>query len=138
MNDLIKEHNLIFHHIGVACASIDKERSLFQQLGYNDASDVFEDPNQGIRGLFIESANQPRLELLENLEGSETLKPFIEKGNKFYHFAYETKDIEKVKDAFNANRWATLSPIKPAVYFKRVCFLMDRSGMIVELVEVKN
>lgn len=135
MNNLVREHNLVFHHIGVACKSIETEKDVFFQLGYLNASEIFEDKNQGVRGLFVESKNQPRLELLENLDGFSTLNPFLEKGNKFYHVAYETKDIENTKQSFNRNRWATLSPIKDAVYFKRVCFLVDRTGTIIELVE---
>lgn len=59
-----------FHHIGVATNDIRKEISVFSLFGYTKESEVFEDTEQGIRGQFIVAKNQPRLELLTNLEGS--------------------------------------------------------------------
>ncbi len=87
--------NLKFHHIGVATRSIEKEFKVFQRLGYYKYSEIFEDHGQKIRGLFIKADNQPCLELLEGITEDNPLKNHILKGNKLYHIAYETKNIEQ-------------------------------------------
>lgn len=87
-------NNLKLHHIGVATRNIEKEFKTFEKLGYNKCSEVFEDPIQKMKGLFIECENQPRLELIEGIGEDNPVKLHILKGNKFYHFAYETNDIE--------------------------------------------
>ena len=43
---------------------------------------VFEDEQQGIRGVFLTAKGQPRLELLCDINGSGTVAPHIKSGNK--------------------------------------------------------
>ena len=90
MSDTLK-----LHHIGVATRNIEKEFEIFSKLGYKKCSNVFEDKNQKMKGLFIKSQNQPCLELIEGVGEENPVKSHILKGNKFYHIAYETKNIEK-------------------------------------------
>ena len=126
-----------FHHIGVATKDICKEFETFKMLGYSKESDIFEDNLQGIRGMFIVAEGQPRLELLENLEGSKTLDYWIDNKNKMYHFAYYVNNIENVIEIFKRNRFKIISPLKISVYFqKRICFLMLPNTYIIELIEI--
>lgn len=125
-----------FHHIGVATRGIDREFPIYKMIGYEKESDVFEDPAQGIRGLFIIAKDQPRLELLENLEGYDTLNIPLKRGGKLYHIAYYVYDIEKAIEVFVRNRAKIVSPLKESVYFgTRVCFLFLPNSMMIELVE---
>lgn len=125
-----------FDHIGVACKSIEKEYSFFQKLGYSQISDYFEDKNQGIRGLFIEAEGQPTLELLENLNENGPLTNILKKGNKFYHFAYETDDIDQDFDNFvEKEKCIVISPIKRAVYYHKVAFCMLPNMTMIEFVQ---
>ena len=134
--DLIKPLCLAFHHIGVACQSIERELETFKTLGYAKEGDFFEDPEQGMRGLIISAKNQPTLELVENLEGQETITTFLKRGVKFYHTCYTTPKIEKAKTAFINRGWMVLSPVKEGVLFRKICFIVNRQGFIVELGEV--
>lgn len=125
-----------FHHIGVAVEDIMKEYSTFALLGYFRESDMFEDENQGIRGLFITSKNQPRLELLSNLEGSTTLNAILSNKNKLYHFGYFVSDIEKAVEILQKARARIISPMKMSTYFgKRICFLLLTNMFMIELIE---
>ncbi len=125
-----------FHHIGVAVKDIEKELSVFSLLGYTKESGIFEDETQGIRGIFLTSKNQPRLELLMDINGSGTVAPYIQNGNKMYHFAYTVSDIEKAMDVFIKSRAQVISPLKKSTYFgKRICFLMLPNMYMIELVE---
>jgi len=126
-----------FHHIGVATKSIAKELPVYTLIGYEAESCIFEDTGQGIRGLFITAQGQPRLELLENLNGSHTLDQPIERGQKFYHIAYSVSNMEKAVEVLTRNRAKLISPFKQSAYFgKRICFFMLHNMQMIELVEV--
>lgn len=123
-----------FHHIGVACRSIEKELPVYTLMGYEEEGACFEDPGQGIRGLFLNG--NPRLELLENLDGSQTLDQPLKRGQKLYHTAYRVERIEKAVEIMTRNRAKIISPLKPSVYFgARICFLMLPNLSMIELIE---
>lgn len=125
-----------FHHIGVATREIEKELPVYALLGYQKEGEFFTDSVQGIRGVFLTADGQPRLELLENLEGSHTLDVPLKQGQKLYHMAFFVEDIEKTVDILRANRGKVISPLRDSVFFKkRICFLMMPNMMLIELVE---
>ncbi len=126
-----------FHHIGVATKEIKSEMDVYKLLGYVREGKIFEDTQQGIRGQFMISKNQPRIELLENLTDSHTLDIHLEKKNHLYHFAYTVSDIEKAVEIFTRCHARILSPMKESVYFeKRICFLVLKNMFMIELVEL--
>lgn len=128
--------DMTFHHVGVATKSIEKELPVYLLMGYEKEGEAFEDPAQGIRGLFITAKDQPRLELLENLPDSHTLDKPLANGQKFYHTAYYVNDIEAALEMFQKNRAKVISPLKESVYFgKRICFLMLPNMQMIELLE---
>lgn len=125
-----------FHHIGVACNNLERDRKAFQFLGYQTETAAFSDQAQGIKGQFMIANNQPRIELLQNLENCTTLTPYLEKGVKLYHFAYSVNQIEQACEYLVKCRAKVISPLKESVYFgKRICFLMLPNMFLVELVE---
>jgi len=126
-----------FHHLGYACTSIARERSVFELLGYQQEGHAFSDPVQRVNGCFMVGAG-PRIELLENSEGSNTLSPWLAAGTRLYHLAYE---VESTLD--EALRWVkqerarvVVQPV-PAVAFggRQICFVMFRQGLLIELIE---
>ncbi len=130
--------NLKFHHIGVAARNIEKEFKTFEKLGYSKCSETFCDEIQKIKGLFIQAPNQPCLELLEGIEENNPIKSHLLKGNKFYHFAYETKDIESDLKYFTEElRAKVIVPVTKARYFEKICFMVLPNMMIVELVQLR-
>lgn len=125
-----------FHHIGVACNDLERDKKAFQFLGYQAESACFEDSIQGIQGQFMVANGQPRIELLQNLEDSTTLTSYLEKGVKLYHFAYSVNQIEKACEYLIRCRAKVMSPLKESAYFgKRICFLMLSNMFLIELVE---
>ena len=130
---------LKLHHIGVATRNIEKEFEIFSKLGYKKCSNVFEDKNQKMKGLFIKSQNQPCLELIEGVGEENPVKSHILKGNKFYHIAYETKNIEKdLKIFIENNKAKIIVPITGATYFEKICFVLLPNMMIVEFVQLRE
>jgi RimJ/RimL family protein N-acetyltransferase len=129
---------LEFHHIGVATNGIESEADVFGMLGYVREDTVFEDPQQGVRGVFMKAEGLPRLELLENLPGSSTLNVWINSGIKMYHFAFRIDNIIEAQDVLNRNRIKTISPLKMSTYFgSRICFLLLPNRYLIELIEKK-
>ncbi len=128
--------NLVFHHLGLACRSIDRERRHLEMLGYTPEGESFEDPQQGVRGCFLVGPG-PRLELLEPLPDSSTLEPFLARGVKMYHQAFETPTFDDTLHGYLTQRARLVSPPKPAVAFhgRRVAFLILPNMLIVELIE---
>ncbi len=128
---------LEFHHIGIATKNLAREEKFYRLLGYVDENNSFEDPIQGVRGKFLVTPNQPRLELLENLDGSDTLTPWLEQGVKMYHLAYFVDDIHAKISELTANRAKLISDPVPAVAFdnRLIVFLMLPNRALIELIE---
>lgn len=125
-----------FHHIGVACNNIETERLGWESLGYVAEGARFEDPLQGVAGIFMTGPG-PRIELLEDLPGSETLNPFLRSGTKMYHQAFFVRDLASSLANFQRHKAKVLSGPKPAVAFEGRCvaFVMLPTRLIIELIE---
>ena len=128
-----------FHHLGVACRNIEKDCAVWFDLGYQQEGEVFIDEFQGIRGMFINGAG-PRLELLENLPNRTMITPWLEKGVKTYHTAFEVEDMENdIGKLVDQRAKILVNPVPAAAFENRqICFLMLRNLMLIELIENKR
>jgi methylmalonyl-CoA/ethylmalonyl-CoA epimerase len=127
---------LALHHLGVACKDLEADSAQLELLGFAREGDAFEDPMQGIRGRFLVGAGL-RWELLEELEGSGVLGPWLAARTKIYHHAYETPDLEaSLQRLLTAGGRVARAPL-PAVAFggRRVVFAMLPNLMLIELIE---
>lgn len=126
---------LVFHHVGVACGDFAKEEAVFAGLGYRREGEDFKDPAQGIEGRFLVGAG-PRLELLRNLEGRDTLTPWLRKGIRFYHLAYEVNDLSAASDRLTAAGAKIVVAPVPAVAFhgRKIAFFMLPNLSLIELI----
>jgi len=125
-----------FHHVGVACRNLDADERVFAALGYGREGDDFFDPIQGIHGRFLVKEGAPRLELLVDHEADGALAPWLRKGTKFYHMAYEVDDLPGTSDRLVAlGAKVTVTPV-PAVAFggRAITFLMLPNLALVELI----
>ena len=127
---------LQFHHIGVACRDIEKEMRSFAIVGYKLEGERFSDPLQKIHGCFLVGPG-PRIELLAPMDDTSPVMPWLQKGVKMYHQAYEVDSIEEAAAALCAERAVIISPAKPAVAFggRKISFLMFPNLLLVELIE---
>lgn len=137
MNELPKvPEGYDFHHLGYATTSVDRERALFEFLGYRIEGEPFADPVQGVAGCFLAGPG-PRIELLESLPGAVTLTPWIDAGIKIYHLAYQVDDIEAAIEWARTQRAkVTVRPV-PAVAFggRLISFVMFRNGLMLEFIQ---
>ncbi|MEQ9142867.1 MAG: VOC family protein [Parvibaculaceae bacterium] len=135
-NLLSKSEDISFHHIGWATGSIEKEREYLLRLGYAQEGEEFSDATQGIRGCFLNGLG-PRIELLENLSGSDTLTPWLDAGVKMYHMAYLTESLEETLTWIRSHRAKVIVEPVPAVAFggRRISFVMLPNRFLVEFIE---
>lgn len=123
-----------FHHLGIATDSLERDVSAYTALGYTSEGAIVVDETQGVRAQFLVGSG-PRLEVLEALPGSETLAPFLSRGIKCYHQAFEVDSLEDSLAALRAAGAKQLAPPVDAVAFnRREVFLMLPNRWIVELI----
>lgn len=131
------DQQLSFHHIGIACRSIDKTKAFYCQMGY-EASAIVEDPLQHVRVCFLDADNAPRIELLEPLdEQSPIARTLATAGVSPYHMCYEVDDIAIAINDLRAGKFLLVNGPVPACAMqgRRVAFLYQRNTGLIELVE---
>ena len=122
-------------HVGVAVASLEEARSLFQLLSQDSSSPLEELPDQGVRVLFVGS-----IELIEPLGPDTPVGRFLQKrGQGLHHLAYRVPDLPAALSAAAEEGFELIDEEpRPGSRGHRVAFLHPRStgGILVELVEV--
>lgn len=124
-----------FHHVGVACRDLDAEQQSLAALGYLPEGADFTDPTQGVRGRFLVGGG-PRLELLVADGPGGVLQPWLERGAKLYHMAWEVDALEPAIAALRAERARIVAGPVPAVAFggRPIVFLMMPTMLLIELI----
>lgn len=107
----------------------------FAILGYRSEGPDFFDPIQGIHGRFIVGGG-PRLELLRNGAEPGVLTPWLKKGVRFYHLAYEVESIEGGEALLLPLGAKAMGRPVPAIAFggRPICFYMLPNLTLVELI----
>jgi methylmalonyl-CoA/ethylmalonyl-CoA epimerase len=133
----LRYNEACFHHIGVACRSIDSEAARYASLGYRAEGRCFHDERQGVSGVFLVGGG-PRLELLEPLNGSDTLEPWLKGGARMYHMAYACKHFEAYSNDLRSAGAKCVKSALPAVAFNGapVAFYMMPNRMLIEVVGI--
>lgn len=123
-----------FHHLGIATESLQRDLPAYCALGYRSEGAVVVDERQGVRGQFLVGGG-PRLELLEPLPGSQTLAPFLSRGIKCYHQAYEVESLDDSLAVLRAAGAKQLAPpVDSAPLNRQIVFLVLPNRWIVELI----
>ena len=124
-----------FHHLGVACESIEADKATWLSLGYRLENAPFVDEAQGIRGLFMVGGG-PRVELLEGLEGSMTLAPWIKRRVKFYHVGYLVQSLDAAMEKLlTSGATIARSPMMSVYFQSRIAFLMMPNLALIEIID---
>jgi methylmalonyl-CoA/ethylmalonyl-CoA epimerase len=128
-----------FHHLGIACRNISREANVWSDLGYSHEGEVFTDHLQGIKGLFMIGPG-PRIELLEDLPDRNIIAPWLNKGIKIYHTAFEVSSFDDQINKLIGCHARLIVPPAPAIAFsnRRICFLMLRNISLIELIDSGN
>lgn len=123
------------HHVGIATRNLDGLTGRLENVGF-DLEKRFTDPLQGVDGAFLLGGDS-RIELLAPLEGSDTLEPWLNSGNRMYQIAVEVDDLDaEIASVRDAGGRLVREPM-PAVAFdgRRIAFMMIGTGFLLELIE---
>lgn len=131
-------NGLKFHHIGIACFSIEKSKAFYEQMGYQ-ASPTTDDPIQNIRICFLEKEGMPLLELLEPIDENSPVNSILQsQGVTPYHICYQTDNLEEsIRTLRKEERFVKVSKPAPACAIgnRRVVFMYRKDVGLIELVE---
>jgi methylmalonyl-CoA/ethylmalonyl-CoA epimerase len=129
---------LRFHHIGIACFSIEESKLFYEQMGYQ-ASLPIEDSIQDIRICFLEKDGMPTLELLAPVDDKSPVNRILEaQGVTPYHICYETDDLDKtIAKLQKEQKFVRVSKPSPAcaIENRRVAFMYRKDIGLIEFVE---
>jgi len=106
------------------------------QLSYRLEGPEFLDPIQGIRGQFLAGPG-PRLELVCQVEKGGILQPWLDRGAKMYHLAFEVRDLGSELERLSLGGGRLVTGPVPAVAFggRLIAFVMLPNLMLVELIQ---
>jgi methylmalonyl-CoA/ethylmalonyl-CoA epimerase len=124
-----------FHHIGVACAAIDKAVDFVEKsfTALSKTKIIF-DECQNVNLCLLTLEDGTNIELVSG----RTVEKFIDKNQFLYHTCWEVSNIENSIERLYQNGAILISEPKPAVLFndRKVAFLLTDIG-IIELLESK-
>ena len=125
-----------FHHVGLACRSIEAEIAGLAALGYVAEGEAISDPIQKVRVQFFAGAG-PRVELVEPAAADSPVQGVLKRGTKLYHFAYEVRDLDIAMAQLSRQGYRPLTRPAPAVAFamRQIVFMMSASLNLIELIE---
>lgn len=130
---------LTFHHIGYLVLDISAAASkLVRSFGYSIESEVIEDKTQTAHVQFLRQPGSPFwIELITPNGSGSKLAGALQKGIVLHHLCYEANTLEKTSEKLRNDGFLQLSAPMPAEAFvgRRITWLMDRTGFLVELVE---
>lgn len=111
---------------------------IYKNLGFTVEDEIFEDPRQKIRGVFL-VLDQYRIELLEAINPTDgsPLDPFLSRGIKLYHHAFLVNQIhDAISDLLNQGAVVQVAPVESVAFKgKKIAFLMLKNMTLVELIE---
>ena len=126
-----------YHHIGIACESIDATAEHYIQLGYAK-HDTIIDPLQNITICFLTHVSMPCIELLAPVDKDSPVVQIIAKnGTTPYHICYTVPDLKDAIRQLKRQRYVLVSSPKPACALddKEVAFLYHKDVGLIELLQ---
>jgi methylmalonyl-CoA/ethylmalonyl-CoA epimerase len=128
-----------FHHVGVATRDIAAEQRSLAPLGYQPVTGIIDDPVLGIRCCLLEGGG-PRIELVSDLPGCEVVTPWLRRGTKYYHLAFEIDDMDAMPARVSAMGGKITQAPRPARLFdgRPVAFVLLRSLALIEYIQRKE
>lgn len=133
---------MTLHHIGYVVDSIeDRIASLAASLGAKQVSEIFEDPIQRSRVVFLalptSAPSVVQLELVQPATPDSPVARFVEKGGGFHHLCYEVDDLEAQLQGMKAQKAVLIRSPKPAVAFggRRIAWVRTQDPVLIEYLE---
>ena len=128
-----------FHHIGIACKSIEKSIIPYNLMGYSLLKDrIVIDNIQKVKLCIMYKKSHPLIELVEpNDMYSPVTRILKANGPTPYHTCYEVDNIQASIKQIKSHGFRLITPPVPAILFdnRLVCFLYNNDIGTIELLE---
>lgn len=134
-------HNgLTLHHIGCVVDSIENRiESYGLALGSASVSQIFEDPIQRVRVVFLElpAPGFMQLELIQPAAHDSPVTQFLKKGDRLHHLCYEVDDLEEQIQWMKSQHTLLIRRPKPAVAFggRHIAWMRTADGLLLEYLQ---
>jgi len=133
---------LSLHHVGYVVKTIDPLSDQYvSRYGYEVRTPVIHDAVQTAYVQFLQlPGDQTFLELVAPDGPDSKLANAVRRGGKLHHLCYTAGRLEDLIGHFESNGMVLISQPAPASAFagRRICWLMDDSSQLVELVERRD
>ncbi|AUG53053.1 methylmalonyl-CoA epimerase [Thalassospira marina] len=129
------------NHVAIAVPDLDEGIRLYRDVLGASVSDPQDEPEHGVRVVFVELPNT-KIELLYPLGENSPIRAFLEKNSAggIHHVCYEVEDIIAARDRLIGEGARILGNGEPKIgaHGKPVLFLhpKDFTGTLVELEQV--
>ena len=126
------------NHVAIAVPDLEAAVATYRNALGATVSPVQDEPDHGVRVVFVELPNT-KIELLEPLDESSPIQAFLDKNPSggMHHVCYEVDDILAARDRLQAKGARIIGDGEPKIgaHGKPVLFLhpKDFSGTLVEL-----
>jgi methylmalonyl-CoA/ethylmalonyl-CoA epimerase len=126
------------NHVAIAVPDLEAARKLYQETLGADVSAIADQPEHGVRTVFITLPNT-KIELLGVMGRESPIAAFLARnpGGGIHHLCYEVEDIESARSQLVACGLRVLGDGRPKIgaHGKPVLFLhpKDFNGTLVEL-----
>ena len=105
-------------------------------ISENDISKIYTISEQKVKVCFLKISPNTYLELVEPLEGNESLKKMKKRGIGFYHLGFLVEDVHAKILEFKKQKYHQISLFSSEAFDGRLCaFLMSRDLQLIELIE---
>jgi methylmalonyl-CoA/ethylmalonyl-CoA epimerase len=129
--------NSKFHHIGMACHSIDDTAQFYLSMGYQLSDTIF-DPIQNVNIAFLNKENETCIELIEPCDDNSPVTSILKKnGTSPYHLCYKVDNIEVAINEMKLQKFIRIGRIALASAMEngKICFMYSRDKGLIELYE---
>ena len=127
------------HHIGYVVTGpietvVDQWR---ESLGATHVSEIFHDPIQRVRVLFLHLPAGAQVELVERASPDSPVTTFAEKGGGMHHLCFEVDDLDAHLAEMKTRKAVLVRRPQPAVAFdqRRIAWMITRERLLVEYLE---
>jgi methylmalonyl-CoA/ethylmalonyl-CoA epimerase len=126
------------HHIGYVVPNTDNQFEMWTNFGFQVEIDWKFDPIQNVFCSLLSAPFQSNVELVApSSEGKNPLSSRLRRGGGLDHFCYLTDDLElSIKNELSKNSRLILGRTFACTFNKDISFVMRKSGLIVEYMEV--
>src|SRR5262245_25579833 len=126
------------HHVGYVVPSIAESLDRWRVvLGAVTVSEIFADPIQKVRVVFLDFSGGSQIEMVEPDGADSPVRNLAEKGGGMHHVCFEVDDLEQHLAHMKELRATLVSSPRPAVAFggRRIAWMFLREKLLVEYLE---